>query len=174
MNRTLRHAIPNACSLARFLFGFAFPFVPDEWRLWLILAAAVSDFLDGFLARLLHAESDLGRALDPLADKAFVLMLVGTLIAEGTLHPLWALGIATRDVAVLVGVAWVLLRGRVEAARRMRPSLVGKCTTAAQFAVLLALVAWGEAPGALLAVTTALSTGAAVGYARVVGRNATP
>jgi CDP-diacylglycerol--glycerol-3-phosphate 3-phosphatidyltransferase/cardiolipin synthase len=162
----LRHAIPNACSLARMLLGFAFPFLPLEWRLWVILVAAITDFLDGFLARLLHAESDLGRMLDPMADKVFVLMLAGTLLAEGAIQPLWALGIAARDVAVLLGVAVVLVRRRWETARQMRPSFLGKCTTAAQFAVLLWLAIWSEAPLWLLTLTTVLSVAAAVGYAK--------
>jgi len=148
------------------LLGVAFPLVPPEWRLWLIIAAAITDFLDGFLARLLHAESELGRMLDPIADKVFVLILVGTLIAEGTLHPLWALGIAARDLAVILGVIVVVLQRRWQTTREMRPSWLGKCTTAGQFAVLLVLVVWGTAPVWLLALTTLLSVAAAVGYAR--------
>jgi len=146
------------------LLGVAFPFVPPEWRLWVIIVAAITDFLDGFLARLLHAESDLGRMLDPIADKVFVLILVGTLLAEGTLHPLWAVGIAARDLAVLLGVLLVLFQGRWQTTREMRPSWLGKCTTAGQFAVLMVLAVWGEAPLWLLAVTTSLSLAAAVGY----------
>ncbi|MBA4190076.1 MAG: hypothetical protein C0467_18990 [Planctomycetaceae bacterium] len=166
MTQTLRHAIPNSCSLARLLLGGVFPFIPVEWRLWVIIIAAITDFLDGFLARLLHAESDFGRMLDPMADKAFVLMLVGTLLAEGAIHPLWALGIATRDLAVLLGVIVVVFQRRWQTACQMRPSWLGKCTTAAQFAVLLVLVVWGETPMWLLVLTTTLSTAAAVGYVR--------
>ncbi|MFO0825521.1 MAG: CDP-alcohol phosphatidyltransferase family protein [Gemmataceae bacterium] len=169
MKPFLRHAIPNACSLGRMLLGFAFPLLPLEWRLWVILVAAITDFLDGFLARLLHAESDLGRMLDPVADKVFVLMLAGTLLAEGAIHPVWALGIAARDMAVLLGVVVVLVRGRWETAKQMRPSFLGKCTTAAQFAVLLWLVVWGGTPLWLLTLTTLLSIAAAVGYTREFG-----
>jgi len=170
VTQTLRHAIPNSCSLARMILGVAFPFVPPEWRLWLIIAAAITDFLDGFLARLLHAESELGRMLDPIADKVFVLILVGTLIAEGTLHSFWALGIAARDLAVILGVLLVVLQRRWQTTREMRPSWLGKCTTAGQFAVLLVLVVWGTAPVWSLMLTTLLSVAAAVGYARSFGQ----
>jgi hypothetical protein len=43
---------------------------------------------------------------------------------------------------------------------------LGKCTTAAQFAVLLWLAIWSEAPLWLLTLTTVLSVAAAVGYAK--------
>jgi phosphatidylglycerophosphate synthase len=166
VNRTVRHAIPNALSLSRLLLGVTFPFLPTDWRLAVIVIAAVTDLLDGLAARWLRAESETGRMLDPVADKVFVLVLAGTLVAEGALHPLWWLGIAARDVVVLVGVAAVLLRRRWRQAREMRPSWLGKCTTAAQFAVLVALAAWNTAPPWLLTPTVLLSVAAAADYAR--------
>jgi phosphatidylglycerophosphate synthase len=131
-----------------------------------VIVAALTDALDGFMARWLRAESDTGRLLDPVADKGFVLALVGTLLAEGALHPLWALGIAVRDIVVLVGLMDTIVRRRWAVGRKMRPSWLGKCTTAAQFAVLLVLVAWGSAPVWLLVLMTALSGLAAVDYVR--------
>jgi CDP-diacylglycerol--glycerol-3-phosphate 3-phosphatidyltransferase/cardiolipin synthase len=138
--------------------------------LWAILAAAATDFLDGFLARLLQAETELGRMLDPIADKAFVLMLTATFFSENAIHPLWALGIATRDVVVTAGIFWVLVRGRSRDTRKMRPSWLGKCTTAGQFVVLLLLALTGEAPFAVWVAVMLLSVAAAVGYARAFAR----
>jgi cardiolipin synthase (CMP-forming) len=166
----LRSAIPNSFSIARAVLGLAFPFIPQEWRLGVILIAVLTDALDGFTSRWLHVQSDSGRLLDPVADKVFVLMLAGTLLAEGVLHPLWALGLATRDLGMLLGAAYTLARGMWAIGRRMRPSLLGKCTTAAQFAVLLLLVAWGTAPIWLLAATTALSLAASIDYGRRFAR----
>jgi hypothetical protein len=54
----------------------------------------------------------------------------------------------------------------------MRPSWLGKCTTAAQFAVLFALAGWNEAPPWLLVPTVALSIAAAIDYARWAARTA--
>lgn len=164
------HLIPNALSASRILLGIAFPFVPPEWRLWVVVIAAVSDALDGLVARWLGVESDTGRLLDPVADKFFVLALVGTLLVERTLHPLWAFGLATRDVVVLTGLLYTIARRQWAVGRKMRPSWLGKCTTAAQFAVLLVFVAWREAPVWLLAAVTILSVGAAVDYARAFAR----
>lgn len=159
-------SVPNALSAARIVLGAAFPFVPAEWRVWLVVAAALSDALDGLLARALRAESDAGRLLDPVADKVFALALFGTVLHEGTLHPLWALGLLLRDVFVLIGMAWVILHRNWARGRRMHPSPVGKLTTVAHFAVFLALVVWGEAPGWALALATGVSAAAALDYAR--------
>ncbi len=82
--RALRQ-LPNLLSAARLPLAAAFPFAGPEGRVALIAAAVISDFLDGHLARRWNAHSTLGRLLDPLADKAFVLVLVVTLLAEGAL-----------------------------------------------------------------------------------------
>jgi phosphatidylglycerophosphate synthase len=160
------HLIPNALSVLRLMLGLALPFVPAEWRLWVVVVAALSDMLDGLAARWLRAESEAGRLLDPVADKVFILVLMGTLIAEGALHPLWALGLALRDVVVLVGLAYTVARRQWAKGRTMRPSWLGKCTTAAQLAVLFVLVGWNEAPLWLLIPTVLLSAAAAIDYAR--------
>jgi cardiolipin synthase (CMP-forming) len=162
--------IPNALSASRILLGAVFPFVPVEWRLWLVVLAALSDALDGIAARLLGVESDTGRLLDPVADKFFILVLVGTLLLEGSLNSLWALGLATRDIVVLTGLVYTIVRRHWSLGRKMRPSWLGKATTGAQFAVLLALVAWGSAPVWLLAATTSISAMAALDYIHIFQR----
>jgi cardiolipin synthase (CMP-forming) len=156
--------VPNGLSAARIVLGLAFPFAPAEWRLWVVVAAALSDLLDGFAARVLNAISDTGRLLDPVADKFFVLMLAGTLLVEGTLHPLWAVGFAVRDITVLVGLLYLIARREWTRGRRLKPSFLGKFTTAAQFGVLLVLVIRPGAPVWVLAAMTMLSTAAAVEY----------
>ena len=166
MNQLLRNAIPNALSGSRLGLGLAFPFVPAEWRVWVVVVAALSDMFDGLVARWLRAESDTGRLLDPVADKVFVLVLMGTLLAEGTLDPLWALGLGLRDVVVLAGLVYTIARRQWAKGRTMRPSWLGKCTTAAQFAVLFVLAGWGVAPPWLMVPTVLLSAAAAIDYAR--------
>ncbi|HEY1186682.1 MAG TPA: CDP-alcohol phosphatidyltransferase family protein [Gemmata sp.] len=163
---TVLRYLPNVLSIARIVLGLVFPLVPSEWRLGVIIAAALSDLFDGFTARLLRAESNAGRLLDPVADKVFVLVLAGTLIAEGALHPLWAVGLATRDITVLIGLGYVIAKRQWARGRKLRPSFVGKVTTAAQFVLLVVLVVWGTAPVWLLAPVTLLSAGAAWDYAQ--------
>jgi phosphatidylglycerophosphate synthase len=166
-NRALRVAVPNALVAARVLLGVAFPFVPADWRLWVVLAAAASDFLDGFTARLLRAETDWGKLFDPLADKVFVLVVAGTLLAEGALSPGWAGVVVTRDLVVLVGLAYTTIRREWAVGRRMRPNWLGKLTTTAQFGLLLVLVVCGAAWQWALWLTAGLSLAAAAEYVRV-------
>jgi phosphatidylglycerophosphate synthase len=164
VSRVLAHLIPNGLSLVRLGLGLAFPWVPADGRVLVVLLAALTDLLDGLSARWLHAQSLAGRLLDPVADKVFVLMLAGTLIAEGTLGAGWAVAVASRDLVVLAGAAYVMARGRWSDYRRMQPTWTGKVATAAQFALLLALVlrvSWSEW---LVAPTALLSLAAAVHY----------
>jgi CDP-diacylglycerol---glycerol-3-phosphate 3-phosphatidyltransferase len=76
--------LPNGLTVARIIVTpgiAALPFVETSGArllaFLLFLAAAISDGLDGYLARVRKQETDLGRMLDPLADK---LLLVGTFV----------------------------------------------------------------------------------------------
>ena len=68
----LRQQLPNLLTLCNLAMGFLSVLMAFENRLlfasWLILAAALFDFLDGFAAKLLGAISELGKQLDSLAD----------------------------------------------------------------------------------------------------------
>jgi cardiolipin synthase len=67
------------------------------------VAAAISDFLDGYLARLWHQQSSLGRMLDPIADKVLVAVVLLVLSADGILfggHIWAAIIILSREVLV--------------------------------------------------------------------------
>jgi cardiolipin synthase len=169
-----RSLVPNGLSLARLALGLAFPWLPAEWRLAAVAFAAASDFLDGLTARWLRCESKTGQMLDPTADKVFVLALGGTLIAEGTLTPGWALAVAARDVVVLAGLAAAFVRGGWASYRTMRPTWLGKCTTAAQFALLLVLAArWPGGPVMLwLAAGLSVATAGQYLLLYLLGRSA--
>jgi CDP-diacylglycerol--glycerol-3-phosphate 3-phosphatidyltransferase len=114
----LRH-LPNLLSLARLA---ASPVIA-----WLIVAnsqaslmaafaiyviGAVTDLLDGRLARLLHAETILGTHLDPLADKAIVLAALAGLAVSGQLS--FVAGIAAAIIGLrefgVGALRWILLR----------------------------------------------------------------
>lgn len=158
--------LPNAFSVARLLVGLVFPLLPADWRLAALVLAAITDALDGLTARWLRAESNAGRLLDPLADKAVVLAVAGTLLAEGSIHPGWAVALATRDLVVLVGLAYLAATRQWAVGRRLRPSLLGKATTTLQFVVLVLLVSANPAPLWLLLLTVFCSIAAAAQYTR--------
>ena len=104
----------------------------------IFFAAAVSDLLDGFIARRFHLTSRLGAALDPIADK--LNMFVATVIlAMQELVPLWlAIAIVLRDVVIVVGAAvFRAITGSIE----FKPTMISKVNTALEFALLLAVMA---------------------------------
>jgi len=55
------------------------------WALAVYVAACITDYLDGYLARVWHQQSTLGRMLDPIADKLLVGITLLTLTADGTI-----------------------------------------------------------------------------------------
>ena len=57
--------------------------LPADWRLPVVIAAAITDGVDGQLSRLMGAQSKLGVLLDPIADKVFFLAVVATLLWDG-------------------------------------------------------------------------------------------
>ncbi len=132
-------AIPHLITLFRLLSS---PFIAwllvkarFEAALGLVLAAGLSDWLDGFAARRLKASGGpLGIILDPLADKVLLVTLFVTLALIG-LIPLWMFWLAIgRDVVIVVG-AWLvrLLRG----IRKFLPTTLGKVSTFFQLTLVL-------------------------------------
>lgn len=116
---------------------------PDAWLRWSAVAvfvvAALSDALDGWVARRFNQRSPLGAFLDPLADKLLMGhgVLVGALVDWGRADwhlPMWfAIVVWSRDGLMIVGLI-LLKRGR----RRIefRPHLAGKLATASQMVAL--------------------------------------
>jgi CDP-diacylglycerol--glycerol-3-phosphate 3-phosphatidyltransferase len=91
--------LPNAITVARIAATPLIAWLPlvDSWPMRLLafvlfIAAAVTDYVDGMLARTRNLVTDLGRLLDPLADK---LLLVATFV------PMWLLQRPLRDGRVL-------------------------------------------------------------------------
>ena len=98
----------------------------------LFVVAAVTDGLDGYLARRYSAVTRLGQWLDPLADKALVTAPILALVVVGA-FPAWAaVIIVVREFAVSILRAWLGTRGRPMPASRW-----GKVKTAAQMLVVL-------------------------------------
>jgi cardiolipin synthase len=95
--------------------------------------AGITDALDGLIARYCNQRTELGAYLDPIADK---LLLTASFISLGVLNliPGWVVVIViTRDVLILLGIAIYSLTGIT---LRIAPSMLSKCTTAAQLAAV--------------------------------------
>ena len=72
----------------------------NRWALGVFIAASLTDLLDGQIARRCHQTSDLGKFLDPLADKLLVFSAMLILVEQGR-FPAWAVMVVlTRELAV--------------------------------------------------------------------------
>jgi cardiolipin synthase len=101
--------IPNALSVLRLLGVPVFLWLvlgpeADGAALLVLMAAGVTDYLDGKLARLLGQESRLGALLDPLADRLYILSTIAALTVRGIV-PVWlAVALLGRDLLLLAFV----------------------------------------------------------------------
>ncbi len=153
--------LPNLLSALRLFLSPALVLFPEEYIRWLFSALALSDALDGFLARLLKAQSQLGKILDPLADK--VMMLSALLVCVYKLEvipPYLLYTLLLRDVSILVGSAYIIrTKGKVP-----DPSPLGKATTF-MLSLTVALFLFGYRVDALVFVSTVLILSSWMDYA---------
>jgi cardiolipin synthase len=131
--------LPNAITLARLCAVPLAVWLMVQHRFqaafWLFVAAGVSDAIDGLLARRMGAHSELGAALDPVADKALLVSVYVTLGLMGELPDWLVILVVFRDVMIVGGVLVLYVLGTAPA---MAPLYVSKINTAAQI-VLAAL-----------------------------------
>lgn len=141
-------SLPNLLSCSRLVLAAGFVASgATEARVGLIGIAAVTDFLDGWLARRVHATSRWGALLDPIADRVFVLTVVGTFLFTGMLSTSAYFVLIMRDLATAVGflVARIVPRLRpVEFKARFLGKVVTTLQLLALATVLLApdLMPW--------------------------------
>jgi cardiolipin synthase (CMP-forming) len=142
VKREFLRNLPNLLSVARLLAAPAlFWFLWSEsWRpaLAVLACAAITDALDGFVARRFDAASRAGEILDPVADKVLISGAFLGLALNGGVEK-WLAGLVVgRDALILLVACGGLLRA---SRRRFPPSLLGKASTIFQAVFLIALVA---------------------------------
>ncbi len=131
----------------------------------LYAAAAVSDTLDGVIARRWGLESRLGKRLDPLADK--LLINLGFIFVASNGHfnpgvPLWAPPLfLARDVYIVLGA--YLINERY-GPFRVKPHLSGKTTTVLQMAVMISVLLSNPLTPYLLAGALAATAWSSIDY----------
>ncbi len=118
--------LPNLLSFLRLILSPTLLFAPRDYLILIFLPLALSDALDGFLARKLKTQTELGKVLDPLADK--VMVLCGLLVCTFRLQlmpPAFLYAVLARDLFLLLGGAVLTSKyGKVPSAR-----LLGKAFT---------------------------------------------
>lgn len=124
----------------------------SRWvALGIFIIAGVSDFVDGYLARLWKMQSSLGRMLDPIADKLLVAAVLLILVGDGTLSDLnqWA--------AIIILCREILVSGLREYLAELRVPVpvtrLAKYKTAVQMVAIGFLIA-GPAGDKVLPHTT--------------------
>lgn len=165
--------LPNLISLARLA---AVPFT--VWLIidghlmasfWVFVAAGVSDALDGFIAKRFNMETELGKYLDPLADKALLVSVFVVLGVEGHIASWLVILVVSRDLFIVGGA---LLFETLTHSLTMQPLMVSKVNTVVQIvfaAAVMANAGYGiELDGAmdtLVLATAATTIASGVAYA---------
>jgi cardiolipin synthase len=125
--------IPNGISAARLLGVPVFLWLvlgprtatADAWAVGVLIASAISDWLDGKIARALGQTSKLGQVLDPAADRLYIAATLIGLAVRGII-PWWLVGLlAAREL--VVGASLLVLRRHGFPA--LQVSFVGKAAT---------------------------------------------
>jgi CDP-diacylglycerol---glycerol-3-phosphate 3-phosphatidyltransferase len=132
--------LPNWITFSRLLgipfllYGLHNPTPQSRWVcLVIFLICALTDWLDGYLARKLNQESDLGKFLDPLVDKLLVLAPLLALIELGQI-PGWG-------VFLILGRELTIAGWRVNQTTITGANIWGKLKTVSQIIAIALLIA---------------------------------
>ncbi|MGH8688018.1 MAG: CDP-diacylglycerol--glycerol-3-phosphate 3-phosphatidyltransferase [Burkholderiales bacterium] len=137
--------IPNLVTWVRILLIpllIGVYYVPDDWLTMgdrnviacaTFVVAALTDWLDGYLARALNQTSAFGAFLDPVADKLIVAAALIALVQLGRVDMIVALIIIGREIAISALREWMATIGR---SKNVAVAFVGKVKTAGQMVAI--------------------------------------
>ena len=165
----MRRHIPNALTILRFaaipVFVWLFLSAGDgaAWGAGLFFAgAALTDQVDGYLARRWHVESAFGKVADPLADRLMIDVAAILLFVEDRLPLVPMIVIVARDLVLVLGYKLVVPRGY-----EFGVSFLGKLATWVLYASLCFLIVTPRGTGwpvVLVWIGVALAVVAAIEY----------
>jgi cardiolipin synthase len=134
--------VPNQLTFLRLaflpLFLMLVLYEHYRWALAVLLIAAVSDGLDGLLARKLNQRTALGAYLDPIADKMLLSSSFLVLALKGKIRWWLTIMVLGRDVMMLTAAVVIIL---VVGYRPFPPTIYGKLTTTVQILLVFVTVA---------------------------------
>ncbi|MBT6601607.1 MAG: CDP-diacylglycerol--glycerol-3-phosphate 3-phosphatidyltransferase [Nitrospina sp.] len=143
--------LPNLLTLMRILAIPLFVgilYSPPEWLSYsdqnlfaaiVFTGAAITDWLDGYLARVLNQTSAFGAFLDPVADKLMVAAALIVLVDLGRIDAVIALIIIGREITISALREWMAQIGK-----SIRVSFLGKIKTVSQMAAIPLLLYHGK------------------------------
>lgn len=136
--------VPNLVTLLRFLLVPVFVWLMFDnayWNALIVLVVLFStDWIDGFLARLLNQVSTVGKWLDPLADRISLWVVVITVVLSG-LAPWWLIVALMVPDLILASIMAVVYAGNPQ----MQVTIIGKARTVALM-IGIPLLLFAEAP----------------------------
>ena len=133
--------VPNIITLSRIItipFIVGIFYFPDDLVSFsaknatataIFIFAAVTDWLDGYLARTLNQASAFGAFLDPVADKLIIVGALVVLLKEGRVDAVVALIIIGREIAISALREWM---AKVGQAKSVAVAFIGKLKTVSQ------------------------------------------
>ena len=113
-------------------------YLPDSWisdrtasitSMWIFIAASVTDWLDGYLARRWNQTTSFGAFLDPVADKLMVAAALIVLTYQGLVDPFASLIIIGREITISALREWMAHVGR---SKSVAVNILGKVKTVSQ------------------------------------------
>ncbi|MEP7184129.1 MAG: CDP-diacylglycerol--glycerol-3-phosphate 3-phosphatidyltransferase [Betaproteobacteria bacterium] len=123
-------------------------YLPDGWlapaarnwtAMWVFSVAAITDWLDGWLARRWGQTSAFGAFLDPVADKLMIAAALILLVWLGRAESYLAIIIIGREIAISALREWMAQLGQTHS---VAVAFIGKVKTAAQMTAIIALLLW--------------------------------
>ncbi len=113
-------------------------YVPEDWiaektrnviSMWIFIGAAITDWLDGYLARRWNQTTSFGAFLDPVADKLMVAAALIVLTEFGRIYAIVALIIIGREITISALREWMAQIGQ---SKSVAVNMAGKMKTVAQ------------------------------------------
>lgn len=158
--------LPSLLSAARFPLALLFARARSrKAQLAILGAAAVTDVLDGFLARKLDQATATGALVDGTADKVFGVTVVATLMQRKSLSPAAAFLLATRELFELpLALRVVASKSARDADVDRSANRAGKLATAVELCAVLASIVVPRIAPALMVVAGATGVVAGVSY----------
>jgi CDP-diacylglycerol--glycerol-3-phosphate 3-phosphatidyltransferase len=137
--------VPNVVTMSRIILIpliIGIFYVPSDWLAQdtkntaacaVFILAAVTDWLDGFLARRLNQMSAFGAFLDPVADKLIVVGALVVLLQLERVDPLVAMIVIGREIAISALREWM---AKVGQAKSVAVAFIGKLKTVSQMVAI--------------------------------------